>query len=106
MVSACEMEATLTGCTYLELGIVVFAMDKMHYPREPALFLYRLLCLLCPSLDRSTWVSLRLLYAFPDQNLQDLQHTLKVLHCCDRSLVSHEASCYLAGYSSSSWVRL
>lgn len=106
MVSVAEMEETLVGGTHLELGIVVFAMNEMHYPREPALLLYRLLCLLCSSLDRSTWVSLCLLYAFSNQNLQYLQYTFEVLYCCNRGLVPHQTPCYLACYSSSGRVRL
>jgi hypothetical protein len=94
------------GVTHLKLRVVVLATDEVYYPRKPALLFYRLFRLLCPSLYRPSWVSLRLLYAFPNEHLQNLQHALEVLHRHDIGLVSHQTPCDFARYCSPCWVGL
>jgi hypothetical protein len=44
----------------------------MDYPRKPALLFYRLVRLLSSSLDWSAWVPCCLLYALPNEDLENL----------------------------------
>jgi hypothetical protein len=61
---------------YLELCVIVLALDQVHYPRQPALFFNRFFCLLRPPLDRAARVTRRLLDAFPNKDLENFQRAL------------------------------
>lgn len=93
---------------YLELGIVVGTLNKVHYPCKPTLLLNGLVRLHPLPLQRSARITCGLLGAFFNKNLQDLQDRLQVLHRGNRGLISQQAPGNLASHSSSCriWLRM
>ncbi len=63
------------------MGVVIRTLNQVHDSSQPALFFNCLLRFNTSPLRWTAWISGRLLNAFFDQNLENLQNAFEMLYC-------------------------